>query len=100
MMNVWFGCVRLDVRGDAIRWCVGFGLSRRRKSRVVHTVGHTGAGGTDIRVAGQGVSLLRHRLAAASTNQGFHTVAQHWRGARNIPEKLLLRKPRGKTQYA
>ena len=44
-----------------------------RQARFLHTVGNTGAGGTNIRVARERIPVFGHRLATASANAGVHT---------------------------
>lgn len=40
----------------------------------VHAIGQAGAGGADIRIARERVSLLGHRLTATSADTGVHGI--------------------------
>jgi hypothetical protein len=42
------------------------------RARIVHSVGHAGAGGAHVGVASDGVALFRHPLAATHADPGVH----------------------------
>ena len=65
VVDGWFRRVLLEsVRGSRLS-SLGHRAGTLRQAGFLHAIGHAGAGGANIRVAGKGVALYEHGLATA-----------------------------------